>query len=239
MGSLFKALVNQKSEKTIHTHGYADLVKVVITTLSILLFNYEDSSGGESSSKMDAIKTILFGYGFLILSLLFDGILALKEKIINHEVHNNPEYAEYKSSLSWGYMSLFSLFSTIFCGFVLLYEFYCYDSFKITLIEYINNREILTNILFYAFMSSIGQVFIFQFLEKWGPLTLSIITGVRKILSIALSIIFFGKAVSFIKIISLLLGTTVISWEISEKTSGKGGHGHGHGSTPKVEEKNK
>jgi hypothetical protein len=44
------------------------------------------------------------GYGLLVISLLFDGLMALKEKIINHEVHHNPEHSKYKNRLSWEYM---------------------------------------------------------------------------------------------------------------------------------------
>jgi hypothetical protein len=40
---VLKKLVNQKSTTQVHTHGYNDLVKVVITTLSIILFNLEDN----------------------------------------------------------------------------------------------------------------------------------------------------------------------------------------------------
>ncbi len=43
LGTLLKRLVNQKDGKGMHTHGYNDLIKVVITTLSIILFNIEDT----------------------------------------------------------------------------------------------------------------------------------------------------------------------------------------------------
>ena len=159
--------------------------------------------------------------------------MALKEKIINHETHNNPEFAKFKSCLSWEYMNLFSLYSVIFCSVVLCYEF-LFHNLTESVGFYLQNRELIFNLICYSLMSSLGQVFLFQFLEKYGPLTLSIITGVRKILSIALSIIFFGKVVSGIKIISLILGTTVIAWEILEKTTKHNAHTH-----PFQDEKNK
>lgn len=217
--------MNQKGESKVHTHGYNDLIKVVITTLSIILFNYQDNSAG-SENNSEVLRSIIFGYGLLVVSLFFDGLMALKEKIINHETHNNPEYAKYKACLSWEYMNLFSLYSGIFCAIALTYDFFLGNLTQSVLL-YFQNKEIICNLASYAFLVSIGQVFLFQFLEKYGPLTLSIITGVRKILSIALSIIFFGKVVSFIKVVSLLLGCTVIAWEICEKTSSKSHHHHG------------
>ena len=90
---------------------------------------------------------------------------------------------------------------------------------KEDLILYYHSNEIITNLISYSISGSMGQIFSFQILEKYGPLTLSIITGVRKILSIGLSIIYFGKVVSIIKIISLCLGTSVICWEIFEERS--------------------
>ncbi len=172
----------------------------------------------------------------MIVSLLFDGLMALKEKIINHEVHYNPEFSGYKNRLSWEYMNLFSIYSILFCLVGLLWAFLT-GNLKDDIILYLNNKEILSNLLLYSLASSLGQVFLFQFLEKFGPLTLSIITGVRKILSIALSIIFFGKAVSTVKIVSLLLGTTVIAWEVCEKTY-KPSHSHSHVETKDEKKKN-
>jgi UDP-galactose transporter B1 len=171
------------------------------------------------------MRGILLGYGLLVVSLLFDGLMALKEKIINHEVHHNPEHAVFKNRLSWEYMNLFSIYSIVFCGAALTYEFFTGD-LKSAIFNYLSNRELIMNLFWYSITASLGQVFLFQFLEKFGPLTLSIITGVRKILSIALSIVFFGKAVSMIKIISLLLGTTVIAWEVCEKTYKPSVHSH-------------
>ncbi len=43
IGQLLKKLVNQDKASSVHSHGYNDLIKVVITTLSIILFNCEDA----------------------------------------------------------------------------------------------------------------------------------------------------------------------------------------------------
>jgi len=179
------------------------------------------------------LRSVLLGYGLLIISLVFDGLMGLKEKMINHEVHHNPNLSFYKNILSWEYMRLFSFYSIVFCLAGLSYQFLTGD-LSSQIVAYIGNKDLMINLVSYSFASSLGQVFIFQFLEKYGPLTLSIITGVRKILSISLSIIFFGKSVSLLKIISLILGTTVIGWEVLEKTTSKGGHGHGHGSVTEI-----
>jgi len=40
---IVKKLVNQKNNSSVHTHGYSDVFKVLITTASIVLFNLEES----------------------------------------------------------------------------------------------------------------------------------------------------------------------------------------------------
>lgn len=42
VGDLLTMLVNQPKNESVHSHGYNDLFKVLITTLSIILFNCED-----------------------------------------------------------------------------------------------------------------------------------------------------------------------------------------------------
>lgn len=86
---------------------------------------------------------------------------------------------------------------------------------------YIQHYELVTILIAYTVALSIGQVFIYLLLEKYGPLTLSMVTGVRKILSIALSIILFGKEITLWKLVSLILGTFVIFWEIYDKVKSK------------------
>jgi len=75
---------------------------------------------------------------------------------------------------------------------------------------------------------SIGQIFIYVFLGRWGPLNLSIVTGIRKILSIGLSIFLFNKGMSPLKGISLGLGVCVIILEVVEKVFHVGSHPHTH-----------
>jgi len=133
-------------------------------------------------------------------------------------VHNKSELAEFKKLLSWEYMNCFSLWSLIFSIFGLIYSFLLTNfslEYKIFLFE----PNFFLNIILGTLFSSLGQVFIFQILEKYGPLTLSIITGVRKILSIIVSIIYFNKSIGYIKIFSLFLGGSVIVWEILEKST--------------------
>jgi drug/metabolite transporter (DMT)-like permease len=160
---------------------------------------------------------LILGYGILAVSLMFDGLMALKEKIISHEVHHKKEFEEYQSRLSWEYMRLFSFFTLVCCGVGLVVSYFTDDKFIPAINSYLQSKDLLNDFIVYCFLTSIGQIFLFQILEKWGPLTLSIITSIRKVLSIGLSIVLFGKQCSALKIVALLLGCTIIFWEVYEK----------------------
>ena len=113
-------------------------------------------------------------------------------------------------------MQIFSFF-TFFFGFGqiiinILFGDYI-DVFKIIF----KNKMLLKDLLSYAIFDVLGQSVLFIFLGKYGPLALSMVTSVRKILSISLSILYFGKTISFPQSISLLLAVSIIFWEIYDK----------------------
>ena len=113
-------------------------------------------------------------------------------------------------------MKLFSSFFIIFSLFSIVIDITLYNNWQIYL-SYLKNKELFTILILFCVSSSFGQIFIFILLEKYGPLTLSMVTGIRKILSITLSIILFGKTISLFKFFSLILGSFVIFSEIYDK----------------------
>ena len=206
-------MINLEEGNEIHHSGQGDFIKVAITTTSIILFSMDESGPGQETKN----DLILLGYALLVISLLFDGIIAVKEKSINHDVHTNPEYKEYEKILSWEYMNCFSMWTLFFSIFGLIYTYYFTNLSKEFNIFY-QNSDFLRNVILSTFFSAMGQIFIFQILDKYGPLTLSIITGVRKILSIIVSIVYFNKSLGALKMVSLALGGSVILWEVVEKS---------------------
>lgn len=143
-------------------------------------------------------------------------MVGLKEKIIGHNVHHDEKYADYHGYLGWEYMRLFSFFFILFSVTCIGINCVFYDYLHIY-VSYFRNKELLMNLVLYCVFAAIGQIFIYILLEKYGPLTLSMVTGIRKILSIAVSIVLFGKVISLWKFVSLMLGTLVIVWEIYDK----------------------
>jgi len=217
IGAFFKKLINFKDDKqNIANYTKNDIIKVTLTTFSVILFTFGSNDGkkGKNIEKKNSEKII--GIILLLISLLSDGLLALKEKILNTNIENDKELKKFKKLLSWEYMSLFSLITLLFCIFSIIYGIIFNDLLSVIKIIF-NCKILLRDLLLYGSLISLGQCIIFLFLEKYGPLTLSMLTSIRKVLTITLSIIVFGKNINLIQFISLIMATTVILWEVFEK----------------------
>ena len=211
---LFNKILNVKNNKTKSEITINDIIKVSLTTGSVLLFNLSGKKGSDNDIKNNFYLPL--GIGLLLFSLICDALLGIKEKIIINDIHNNDKFEGYEKVISWEYMRLFSIISLIFCTISILNGilFLGYGNvFKFIF----SSKELLSNLILHSLLASLGQVIIFISLEKYGPLTLSMITSIRKVLSITLSIIVFGKSITFIQTISLLMAITVIFWEIFDK----------------------
>lgn len=216
IGQIFQKLINQTEKNRKQSATKMDFIKVIFTTASALLFNY--SPFEDSSSYSD--KSNLRGYLLLIVSLLSDSLLSLKEKIINQEVHTNPKLTEYRKIMNWIYMFIFSIMTTLTTTLVIIYSI-LFKDFAKSLSVYMTSSSLVIDIISYSIFTSIGQAILFIFLEKYGPLTLSLITSVRKVLTVALSIIIFRKPISIIQGVSLILAGAVIMIEVLDKQTTK------------------
>ena len=219
IGTLFNKLLNVKENKNSHNEiTLKDIIKVSLTTGSVLLFNLKGGKKNDESSKPNYYLPL--GIGLLLFSLICDALLGIKEKIIIGEIHTNDKYKGFEKVVSWEYMKLFSIISMVFCTVSIFNGILFLDYGKIFLFVF-SSKELLRDLLLHSLLASLGQVIIFIFLEKYGPLTLSMITSIRKVLTITLSIIVFGKSMSVIQFISLLMAVTVIFWEVLDKKKPK------------------
>ena len=192
-----------------------DIIKVIMTTTSVILFNLSSNSDKKNKGN-DSSSNSTLGIIILLISLFSDGLLSLKEKMIKENIIYDEKYKQYDKIICWEYMQIFSFF-TFFFGFgqIIINIFFgdYIQIFKIIL----TNKMLLKDLLFYAILDVLGQSVLFIFLGKYGPLALSMVTSVRKILSISISILYFGKSISFPQSISLLLASSIIFWEIYDK----------------------
>merc|ERR1712070_577408 len=79
------------------------------------------------------------------------------------------------------------------------------------------NPSILPHILTMSICSAIGQLFIFHTIKKYGPLVFATIQTVRQLLSIILSILFFGHPINAME----GLGITIVFLALSTQTGYK------------------
>ena len=218
IGFLFNKLLNVKNNKSKSEITLNDIFKVSLTTGSVLLFNLSGKKKSEDNIKNNDHLPI--GIGLLLFSLICDALLGIKEKIIINDIHNNEKFQGYEKVVSWEYMRLFSIISLVFCTTSIINGILFMDYGKIFKFVF-SSKELLSDLILHSLLASLGQVIIFISLEKYGPLTLSMITSIRKVLTITLSIVVFGKSMTLIQTISLLMAITVIFWEIFDKQKTK------------------
>ena len=215
---LLKKLLNnntkeEKKEKIL----MKDVIKVLMTTTSVILFNL---SSKDTKSNNNDQSNSYFGIAFLLISLFTDGLLSLKENMIKTNIISDKKYEGYNNLLSWEYMNIFSFFTFMFSFSQIISNLYFGNYIQIFKIIF-TNKILLRDLLSYAVFDVMGQSILYIFLGKYGPLALSMVTSVRKILSISISILYFGKSISFPQSISLFLATSIIFWEIYEKGNKK------------------
>jgi hypothetical protein len=214
--SLLKKLLNNKksNEDKKDKILIKDVIKVLMTTTSVILFNL--SSDSKNNSKKNEQSSSYFGITILLISLFTDGLLSLKENMIKSNITNDKKYEGYNNLLSWEYMNIFSFFTFSFSFCQILFKIFFGDYGQIFKIIF-SNKILMKDLASYAVFDVLGQSVLYIFLGKYGPLALSMVTCVRKILSISISILYFGKSISFSQSISLFLASSIIFWEIYEK----------------------
>ena len=207
---------NEKESKQAEKIYIKDLLKVFLTTVSVVLFNISSEKKNKSNDSSSSSSSL--GIIILLISLFFDGLLSLKEKMIQTNIKNNVEYNGYEKIICWEYMKIFGLCTFVFSFPQIIFKIIFADYLQILRIVF-SCKILLRDLFFYAIFDALGQSVLFIFLSKFGPLTVSMVTSVRKILSISLSILYFGKTINFPQSISLFLAGTIIFMEIHDKGS--------------------
>ena len=218
---LLKKLLNNntKNEDKKDKILMKDVIKVLMTTTSVILFNLSSSSKKDNKNKEEQSSSY-FGIMILLISLFSDGLLSLKENMIKNNISNDKKYEGYNNLLSWEYMNIFSFFTLCFSFYQIISNLY-FGNYTLIFKVILDNKILMKDLFSYAIFDVLGQSVLYIFLGKYGPLALSMVTSVRKILSISISILYFGKPISFPQSISLLLATSIIFWEIYEKGNKK------------------
>jgi UDP-galactose transporter B1 len=147
---------------------------ITLIVAGMAIFMYKPKHSG----KFDVLN---FGKGeaLLLLSLFMDGVTGtVQEKM-------RAGYKTEKYSMMF-YMNFFS--GVLLSGSIL----FSHDLFKF--INFIQRYPfVLQRLALLSIAGACGQVFIFKTVSDFGPLTLSIITTSRKLISVVLSVILFSN----------------------------------------------
>lgn len=196
----------------------AVLVSLGVTIFTIGGSNKKNKSTGENNSSY---------YGFILLaaSLFMDGLTNATQdkmlKTVNSEKETKNEKEGKSSNKSskkiTGPHLMFSLNLCIILWNVVYLLFI--DRKQIDNATYILklDPEIFYYLAIYAVCGAIGQCFIFYTLESFGSLQLIMITVTRKMISMLLSIIIFGKSVNLVQWSGIIIVFSGITWEATNK----------------------
>jgi UDP-galactose transporter B1 len=155
---------------------YASVLAIIVGTVIVSLGK---KSNGRGSS--------LLGIGFIVLSLVCDGLTGGLQKKLKYETGIKGVKPKPYDFMFWTnlYMAVTALGVSIFIQELVPGFQYC-----------MNNPQLMEKILKFAACSAVGQSFIFYTISNFDPLVCSTVTTTRKVFSVLLSILLKGHSMS-------------------------------------------
>ncbi|KAL3230824.1 Uncharacterized protein RNJ44_01273 [Nakaseomyces bracarensis] len=201
----------------------------ILVSIGVTLFTIGGSKKKSVSNQDDAdmVWKRLSGFLLLFLSLFMDGLtnatqdkmmknnrikMAIQESQSADEKKKHKEFHQLTGAHMMFALNLFvALWNIAYLVIFDRRQWYLSQS----MIQ--KDPEILTYLLGYALCGSLGQCFIFYTLELYGSLVLIMITVTRKMMSMLLSIVVFGKTVNLMQWTGIFIVFSGISWEALNK----------------------
>ena len=189
---------------------YKYVVAGLVTT-GVVLFSLSQSKKSKKTAEASDEKLFL-GIVQLLGSMLLDGLTnSTQDQLFKTKVQGNLR----KRGIQLNGISLMCLLNLFI--FVLSFSYimiFRYEAeFKYT-INFIHHYPVvLKHMLEFSICGSLGQVFVFQILEKFGSLILITSTVTRKMFSMILSVVLFGHKLSYIQWMSIFSVFSGIGYE--------------------------
>lgn len=192
------------------------LVAILVTT-GVIIFTVGGHKGNDSSSFENSNTQSTLGHILLVSSLLMDGLTnATQDKMMKS---NKSYLAKHKKSqrIITGSHMMFSLNLFILLWNALYMIVYDRDQLNKAIFMLKSESQLPLYLAIYALCGAIGQCFIFYTLEHFGSLALVMITVTRKMMSMLLSIVVFGKTVGIVQWFGIVTVFSGIFWEAMTK----------------------
>jgi len=166
---------------------YLRYVAIFSVTAGISVFMLELQ--GKKESDME-IRDSWIGFGLSVLALLMDGVVANTQDVVR-EKYNPSATALMFSTNIWA--TVLSAVSLVTSG----------ESKEV--IHFINNNPgVLYELLLFSIATPIGNHFIFLLIHEFGSLQCSIVTTIRKFLTILVNTLLLGRSLSLWQWISVV-----------------------------------
>eukprot|EP00636_Phaeomonas_parva_P011618 CAMPEP_0118851118 /NCGR_PEP_ID=MMETSP1163-20130328/677_1 /TAXON_ID=124430 /ORGANISM="Phaeomonas parva, Strain CCMP2877" /LENGTH=389 /DNA_ID=CAMNT_0006783395 /DNA_START=195 /DNA_END=1364 /DNA_ORIENTATION=- len=166
--------------RTYPWRDYGEALLISLSVATFMLFEKDGGKGGEDAGS----ALVAFGILCLTLYLAFDAFTSQWQS----RVFNNHCVSQYQMMFGVNFCSL------IITSGNLLLSGGLWES----LLFVQQYPESLTHIVLFSLASCIGQLFIFYTIKTFGPVMFSIIMTTRQVLSMVVSYILFGHAISFV-----------------------------------------
>ncbi|CCD25447.1 UDP-galactose transporter HUT1 NDAI_0F01280 [Naumovozyma dairenensis CBS 421] len=194
----------------------------VLVSIGVGVFTY----GGSSSRKTNNIDNTngkmflsdsLYGFALLAASLFLDGMTNATQdtmlKISRNRKHENDK----KNKVITGSHLMFVLNMFIILWNIIYFILFDKTQIVSALKMLYSDPEIVSYLLTYSICGALGQCFIFYTLEQYGSLVLVMITVTRKMISMILSIIVYGKTLNALQWTGIVIVFSGITWEAANK----------------------
>lgn len=98
-------------------------------------------------------------------------------------------------------------------------------SLKPALVMLLSSRDLMKDCILMSAMSSVGQLFVYFTIKRFGSVKFTVIMTFRQFLAILLSCIIYGHRLSSISTIVLIVIFLIIGYDMMQKSRRKGGSG--------------
>ncbi|CAI4054004.1 hypothetical protein SUVZ_16G0420 [Saccharomyces uvarum] len=195
-------------------------VVAILVSLGVTVFTIGGNDGKKLRRSLDGDgnKYKLHGFGLLSSSLFLDGLTnATQDKLLKANKANGNG----KQCLITGAHLMFTLnLFVVLWNVLYLYVIDC-KQWENSVSLLAKDPQVWGYLMLYSICGAMGQCFIFYTLEKFGSLVLIMITVTRKMVSMILSIMVFGKTVGLQQWVGIFIVFGGITWEALGKKKAK------------------
>lgn len=173
---------------------------VLAVTAGVALFTvYHPPSGSKSQTKTKGNRSSIYGLVLLGINLLFDGLTnTIQDHIFTSPARygkfSGPQMMVAQNIIATLLMSSYLLLVPLIPPSLLPAMAQSSSQELLSAISFLQRHpSVLYDVLGFAACGSVGQIFIFATLERFSSLLLVTVTVTRKMLTMLLSVLWFGK----------------------------------------------